>query len=38
MSDVYSMSMTIYEVSSLQYKSGEGVEVVPGFDGHAPVS
>jgi len=37
-SDIYSMSMTIYEVSFLQHKSGRGIEVVVGFDGQAPVS
>jgi len=37
-SDIYSMSMTIYEVSFLQYKSGRSIEVVLGPDGQAPVS
>ena len=37
-SDIYSMSMTIYEVSFLQYKSGQSIEVVLGSYGQAPVS
>jgi len=37
-SDIYSMSMTIYEVSLLQYESGRSIESVLGSDRQDPVS
>jgi serine/threonine protein kinase len=37
MSDIYSMAMTIYEVSILRYKSGQAVDAVAGSDGRSPV-
>jgi len=35
--DMYSMGMTIYEVSFLQYRSGRSVEVALGPDGQYPI-
>jgi serine/threonine protein kinase len=37
-SDIYSMGMTTYEVSLLQYKSGQKLNLVVGSYGRAPVS
>ena len=36
-SDIYSMAMTIYEVSFLQHKLGLGAELVLGFDRQSPI-
>jgi serine/threonine protein kinase len=36
-SDIYSMAMTIYEVSILRCRSGQAIDVVPGSDGQNPV-
>ena len=38
MGDIYSMGMTIYEVSFLRYESGRSIEVVLGSNGQATVS
>ena len=38
MGDVYSMAMTIHEVSFLQCKFGQSIEIGLGSDGHAPIS
>lgn len=36
-SDMYSMAMTIYQVSSLQYRPAKSIEMVLGFDGQSPI-
>jgi len=38
MGDIYSMSMTAYQVSPLQCELGRIIEVFPGSHGYAPVS